>query len=56
MDLFEEQKFKDKMQELKDKWPEPPPYQSDKWWRYRADQSYYVALRDELKRRKRSTP
>ena len=40
--------IKIKMEKLKNKWPEPPPYQSDKWWRYRADQSYYVALRDQL--------
>jgi hypothetical protein len=37
-----------RMEELKNKWPEPPVKFSDKWWRYRADQSMYLTLKSKL--------
>jgi hypothetical protein len=37
-----------RMEELKNKWPEPPVKNSAEWWRYRADQSLYITLRSKL--------
>ena len=48
MDLFEQQKILDRMEELKNKWPEPPVKNSDKWWRYRADQSLWWTLHSKI--------
>jgi len=40
--------IKIKMEKLKKKWPEPPIKFSDQYWRYRADRSLYIYLKDQL--------
>lgn len=52
MNLIDKQEIIQKMQELKSKWKEPPKKGSAEWWRYRADQSYYLYLKSKLKTEK----
>jgi hypothetical protein len=50
MDLFEQIKIKEKIEELTNRWKgKKPEKNSSEWWRYRADQSLYITLKAKLK-------
>jgi hypothetical protein len=48
MDLLEQQELIDKMGELVKKWKIKPQKFSNEYWRYRADQNLWYALRQKL--------
>lgn len=50
MDLFEEQIIIKRMEELKNKWPNPPEKLSREYWVYRADQNLWLLLKTKLRR------
>ena len=48
--LYSDLKLKQEMARLVNKWKDKKPAKdTNDWWRYRADRSYYLALKSKLK-------